>query len=129
MYPPWYNDFGMTSQAEPFYLEVGRRIHSLRVAMNLKQADLALKLEPPVTRASIANLENGRQRLLLHTALQIAEILHCQLSDLVPSSASSSTPAGAAADLQQELKTYKIPGSARTRIGRRLLISPRRTGA
>jgi DNA-binding XRE family transcriptional regulator len=118
----------MSPQAEPFYVEVGRRIHSLRVGMKLKQADLALKLEPPVTRASIANLENGRQRLLLHTAAQIAGILECQISDLVPSIAPLNASSGAA-DLQQELKNHKIPGSARTRIGRRLLISSRRNGA
>src|SRR5258705_12401951 len=99
---------------EPFYLEVGRRIQGLRSSKGLTQAELGLRLDPPVTRASVANLESGRQRLLLHTFVQLAAILDCELRDLVPSSD------GRSRDLQNdvagELQVLKIPHHARTRI-------------
>lgn len=37
-----------------------------------------------LTRASIANIESGRQRVLLHQILQFAEALGVDLATLVP---------------------------------------------
>jgi transcriptional regulator with XRE-family HTH domain len=37
-----------------------------------------------LTRASIANIESGRQRVLLHQILQFAEALRVDLTSLVP---------------------------------------------
>jgi len=106
---------------ERFYVDVGRRIQGLRSTKGLTQAELGLRLDPPVTRSSVANLESGRQRVLLHTVVQLAAILKCELRDLVPL-----TDEGRAGDLETavagELQGFRIPHHARTRISRQLMI-------
>jgi transcriptional regulator with XRE-family HTH domain len=112
----------MAPSPDPFYLEVGRRIHGFRGTKGLTQGELGLRLTPPVTRASIANLENGRQRLLLHTFIQIAEILECELGDLVPPGVTSSRGKDLQTEVAGELKRFKIPNQARTRISRQFMM-------
>jgi transcriptional regulator with XRE-family HTH domain len=60
---------------EPFYPELGRRIQAARERAGLSQADVARRLTPPMTRASIANMENGKQRVLCHTLVALSEVL------------------------------------------------------
>jgi transcriptional regulator with XRE-family HTH domain len=67
---------------EPFYVEVGRRIQKLRNTRQLSQEALGLKLDPAVTRASIANIEAGKQRILAHTLVQIADALDAELAEI-----------------------------------------------
>lgn len=57
----------------PFYQRLGRRVRKDRVAYPMTQQQLADKLG--FTRASIANLENGRQRVLAHDILKIAKAI------------------------------------------------------
>ncbi len=40
-----------------------------------------------LSRASIANIENGKQRVLLHQLFQFADALQVSLSDLIPENA------------------------------------------
>src|SRR5579884_472830 len=47
----WYKPRRMPVQPERFYVEVGRRIQGLRSSKGLTQAELGLRLDPPVTRA------------------------------------------------------------------------------
>ena len=49
----------------------------------MTQGDLAARLVPSVTRASIANLELGQQRVLSHTLVQLAEALDVSVNDLL----------------------------------------------
>jgi transcriptional regulator with XRE-family HTH domain len=72
------------AMVEPFYTEVGRRIQKLRIDRKLSQTTLGKSLIPPVTRASIANIETGKQRILAHTLVQLSEVLETSLTDLVP---------------------------------------------
>lgn len=37
-----------------------------------------------ISRASMVNIEAGRQRAPLHLLWQIAEVLHCKLTELIP---------------------------------------------
>ena len=69
---------------EPFYQEVGRRIHKRRSVQGMSQEALGQKLIPSVTRASIANIESGHQRVLAHTLVQFAEVLDVELMELIP---------------------------------------------
>jgi DNA-binding XRE family transcriptional regulator len=115
----------MTSVDDPFYQAVGKRVHGFRVTKGLTQSELGLRLTPPVTRASIANLENGRQRLLLHTAVQISEIVGCELVDLIPGSSVATEPK-VQADVAQELRKHKIPNQAQTRISRQFMVPGRK---
>jgi len=48
----------------------------------MSQATLAR--EVLLTRASISNIEKGRQKILVHTLLQIASALKVTLQELVP---------------------------------------------
>lgn len=59
---------------EAIYRGIGARIQALRLRRGLTQAQLGAELEPPITRAAIANIESAKQRLLSHTAIQLAGI-------------------------------------------------------
>jgi transcriptional regulator with XRE-family HTH domain len=49
---------------EPVYRQLGAKIEQLRTMLGWTQIDLAKKVG--LTRGSIANIELGRQRILLH---------------------------------------------------------------
>lgn len=74
----------MPSRIEPFYRDLGVRIQHLRSAKRLSQEQLAAQLQPPMTRASIANIETGKQRVLAHTLAQIASVLEVTVGELFP---------------------------------------------
>lgn len=112
----------MPSATDQFYLEVGRRIQGLRASKGLTQAALGRLLNPPVTRASIANLENGRQGLLLHTFIQIAEILDCNFTDLVPPRTGSRSDTGVDSEVVRELGKANVPAEARKRISQQFML-------
>lgn len=71
-------------RVEPFYSEVGQRIQALRNENGMSQEQLGRRLEPPVTRASIANIEAGKQRVLAHTLVQLAGALEVELAAILP---------------------------------------------
>lgn len=68
---------------DPLYEAAGEHIARSRGAAGLSQARLALKVG--VTRASIVNIEKGRQRAPLHLLWQIARALGVEPSRLLPS--------------------------------------------
>ena len=72
------------SKIEPFYTSLGRNIQEMRDSLGLSQSALGQRLIPQVTRASIANIEAGKQRVLAHTLVQLASALGTNLSNLVP---------------------------------------------
>lgn len=65
-----------------FYAEFGRRLRNAREQHRLTQADVARSLG--LTRASVTNVESGRQRLLVHQVAQLAALLDVDLADLIP---------------------------------------------
>lgn len=67
---------------EETYEEFGELLKKQRVSMSLTQADFAKKVG--LSRASIANIENGRQKILLHQAYLFAKCLNIPLLDLLP---------------------------------------------
>lgn len=69
---------------EPFYEALGQRVQQLRNKQGMTQEKLGGLLEPPVTRASIANIESGKQRVMAHTLVRLADVLDTTLSGLVP---------------------------------------------
>ena len=60
---------------EPIYLIVGRRIAARRERRGLTQEMLASSMTPRLTRASISNIENGLQRVMLAQLVDIADAL------------------------------------------------------
>jgi transcriptional regulator with XRE-family HTH domain len=72
------------ARIEPFYKELGRSIQAFRVKAGLSQEKLGASLRPRVTRASIANIEGGKQRILTHTLVQLSAALDVDISLLIP---------------------------------------------
>jgi transcriptional regulator with XRE-family HTH domain len=72
------------------YREVGRLIGAYRRKKKMSQAELAQHLGH--TRTSVTNIEAGRQRIPLDLLFKIAELLHTELSNLLPVSSSSLPP-------------------------------------
>ena len=71
-----------------FYAAVGRRIAKARAGAVTQEA---LAKKTSLTRTSIINIEKGRQQILLHTLVGIAQVLHVPLTDLIPDSDSLET--------------------------------------
>jgi transcriptional regulator with XRE-family HTH domain len=72
------------STVEPFYLELGHLIGEIRTKKKLSKAALGRRLQTKLSRASVANIESGKQRVLVHTLVEIANALEVELSELVP---------------------------------------------
>ena len=67
---------------EEFYEDFGHRVRAAREEAQLTQEDLGKLLG--LTRSSIANIEAGRQRVLLHTIVLIAQGTGVPTQDLMP---------------------------------------------
>jgi len=93
----------MAQKIEPFYEILGSKIQEAREERKITQAQLGLRLNPPSTRASIANIENGKQRVLVHTFVQLAKALAVDIQELMPA---ADQPAQAASpkDVERELR-------------------------
>jgi transcriptional regulator with XRE-family HTH domain len=71
---------GESTEVEPCYQTFGRLLAEARKRKGQTQQELADVLS--MNRASIANIERGAQRILLHDALQAARLLGLRLDDL-----------------------------------------------
>jgi transcriptional regulator with XRE-family HTH domain len=101
---------------EGFYRQLGSAVRRRRIERGLTQGDVAARIVPAVTRASIANLELGHQRVLAHTLVQLSEILDVPVADLLTPSAGADWDAVISA-LETALK---LPHTRATRLARRL---------
>lgn len=69
-----------------FYKDVGARVREARKrAENISQASLATSVG--LTRTSVTNIEKGRQKLLLHTFVDIAAAIGVEPIELLPKKA------------------------------------------
>jgi transcriptional regulator with XRE-family HTH domain len=70
------------------YRLIGSRIAARRKELRMKQVEVATQIG--LTRASLANIEKGRQRVMLHQIYRIAEALRIEsILDLIPRSFST----------------------------------------
>jgi transcriptional regulator with XRE-family HTH domain len=67
---------------EPIYKQIGRIIRARRRVLDRAQELLAQ--EVGISRATLANIETGRQRILVHQLYAFAKALDLKLSDLLP---------------------------------------------
>jgi transcriptional regulator with XRE-family HTH domain len=73
---------------QTFYQELGRRIKDARKTRRFTQELLATKVS--LTRPTVANIEKGRQQLLVHTLVDIAGALNVTPASLLPESQATS---------------------------------------
>ena len=67
---------------DDLYLEIGKRISAARIEFGMTQAELGQELS--LSRTSITNIEGGRQKILVHTLLEISSLLQVEIMDLLP---------------------------------------------
>ena len=72
---------------EPVYKTIGAIIRGRRRRLEWAQATLAARLG--ISRATLANIETGRQRVLVHQLYNFAEVLQLKPSDLLPPTSGS----------------------------------------
>ena len=119
----------MAIRLEPFYRELGRRIREKRMKKEMTQEDLGKLLDPQVTRASIANIEMGTQRVLAHSLAQLAAHLGMTLEELIPPMRAEPANHDEGPSIVKELnKELKIPAKRAEQIVRRLAGGAGRTG-
>ena len=70
---------------EPIYKIIGGIIRQRRRRLELPQAKLAVRLG--ISRATLANIETGRQRILIHHLYAFAEALDMKPNELLPQAA------------------------------------------
>lgn len=69
---------------DDFYRRFGKRIAEMRrqLVPPVTQDQLAERLG--MSRSSVANIEKGRQRCLLHTLVELADAIGCEPAALLP---------------------------------------------
>lgn len=72
----------MDNVTDLLYAEIGRRIYKARKELGMSQEELASYVS--LTRTSITNIEKGRQKLLVHTLIEIAKALKVEVTTLLP---------------------------------------------
>lgn len=82
-----------------FYADFGQRVRAARETAGFTQRELADRLG--LTRSSVANIEAGRQRALLHVAAAVAETTGTRPADLVPDHIGTAVSGSIARDLRR----------------------------
>jgi transcriptional regulator with XRE-family HTH domain len=59
-----------------FYKRLGGNVQAARKKLKWTQTRLGSSLDPPLVKASVAQIEAGRQRVFAHTLFQFAQILN-----------------------------------------------------
>ena len=92
-------------RAGALYEAVGARLRALREARGLGQEELALKIG--ISRASIANIEGGRQAVSLHHLADMAEALGTAASAVLRAAESRRrVPDEVPADLPEAVQAF-----------------------
>jgi transcriptional regulator with XRE-family HTH domain len=73
----------LKDQQDSLYTQIGSLIKAQRIKLSISQDDLAKDLGF-VSRISIAHIENGKQKIQLHTLLEICELFKVPVTTLLP---------------------------------------------
>jgi transcriptional regulator with XRE-family HTH domain len=96
---------GQMGAMDEIYATLGRSVRKRRENLRLTQADLGAKIG--LSRASIANIEGGRQAVLLHQFLALAEALTVQPTDLIPLRQPAGDPRELPEEVMKFVQTYR----------------------
>lgn len=88
--------------ADKFYETLGAAIKARREALEITQAEVGLHLG--LSRTSITNIEQGRQRLLIDQFCRLADLLECERDELLRN-------AVAIASISNSQKSATVPRS------------------
>jgi transcriptional regulator with XRE-family HTH domain len=105
------------------YRRLGRAIAERRASLELTQSQLAARIS--LTRASVANLENGRQRIMVHQLFALANALELDsILKLVPTTWSfeplpNITVKGAPLSAREQSAVQSVLASALANPGKR----------
>lgn len=97
------NNSGVTR--DPLYAEIGQLIRSKRKALRRKQESLASELG--ISRGSLANIETGRQGILVHQLYRFAAALKLTPAELLPAPREDKRHSGAELPLPTDLKAQQ----------------------
>src|SRR5256885_1004744 len=97
------------------YFAIGRKLRSARESAQLTQDQLAQRVG--LTRTSITNIEQGRQKIQLHTLYAIAHALDASMDLLLPTAQPTVTES-----VHEELR-QKLPRAAEREWAIRVLAS------
>ena len=89
---------------EPIYRLFGRRLRELRELKKVPPGELASFTG--LTRSSIANIEKGKQRVMLHQLVLFARCLNVQVTELLPRAEPGAMMSAAEAESQPEKLAY-----------------------
>jgi transcriptional regulator with XRE-family HTH domain len=103
------------------YAELGRLVRAHRDRLGLSQADLGRRVG--LSRTSITNIERGRQRILVHQLVALANTLEIGPEALLPAAQGEMS-----AKLDQKLRKH-LTGPDETEWGRRIVLASARGGA
>lgn len=78
--------YEQTVKVDPLYQHIGAVVKARRKKLELTQEDLAGQLG--ISRGSLANIETGRQNILVHQLYRMAASLGLAPTDLLPAPAS-----------------------------------------
>lgn len=63
--------------------KVGKKVQELRLSREMKQVDLAAKIQGDIDTTNISRIESGRTNPTIYTLYRIAEALEVSLNDLI----------------------------------------------
>lgn len=89
----------------PIYKEIGAIIQARRKKLDMKQKGLAA--EVGISRGALANIETGRQNMLVHQLYNFAKALHMSPADFLPSLAEN--------NFDVERTNLPLPGNVKGR--------------
>ena len=87
------------------YRVFGSRVRALREEKNVTQEELGKRVD--LSRTSITNIEKGRQRVLLHQMVEIAQALDAEPVSLIPTPEPAVPPAPMRRDVAKVLKVLR----------------------
>lgn len=112
---------GVPRTIEPFYAELGQRIGDARKRSRLTQEALGEKLDGGgLTRAAIANIESGKQRVLTKTLVDIAVALQVPAESLLPPRPVAAVPEPAVSLEAELIAGAGLPTATARRLARQL---------
>jgi Predicted transcriptional regulators len=101
----FYPSLVRPAQAATIYKQTGGAIARLRRTRKPKLTQQQLAIAAGISRASIANIEQGRHRIQLHVLYDLAEALEIKPHDLLPDIHQRAPRKALPEDISKQLKT------------------------